>query len=152
MFEQSHVLVNCVGVRFYTDPIYKDIWEDTLDRNHLLARFVILHFQPMEIYKDIYDYTQEKNHFLIRFTIQYFPLDHISKNTCDVTLGEKPYSCDICKSTFLHGSGLKIHRRTHIVGKPYCWEDCGLVFADSSTLEEQLEHTHVRNHFLVRSV
>lgn len=46
------------------------------------------------------------------------------KNIFLCSLGEKPYTCDICQRKFTSGSSLTCHRRTHTGEKPYSCPVC----------------------------
>ena len=102
---------------------------------------------------------------------------------CKVTYehsGEKPLSCDVCGSSFLNCSNLKVHMHTHTGEKPFPYEICGSTSKNYSSFKQHMQtrsgekpfsckvcgsafpqnsylKTHIRthsgdNHFLVKSV
>ena len=52
--------------------------------------------------------------------------------------GEKPFSCEVCGSTFSENSDLKVYMRTHTGEKPFSCEVCAARFSSSSHLKRHM--------------
>lgn len=49
-------------------------------------------------------------------------------------LGERPFTCEVCKNGYVSKASLKIHMRTHTNERPFVCDFCGKAFRQSGDL------------------
>ena len=110
ILERNLILIRCVALLLLWNPIWWYIWEHTLERNHILVNSVFLPFHRTVLIYNISKHIDVK----YSWTVSVFFL--LKKDTFDklwILAGVKPYSCEMCSSSFSQKFTLRLHEQTY---------------------------------------